>query len=86
VAAHFAAQLALIAFAVMQVQGMVLRGDFSTVIKTGLIAAGAFFLLGLITGEVARRIVEETAEREFQQMINAQSTDEPPEAAPKDSN
>ena len=85
-AAHFAAQLALIAFAIVEVQGLIVRGDFSAVTKAGLIAAALFFALGLVTGELARRIMEETAGRELEQMIAASAAkDSTDEASARDS-
>ena len=81
-AGHFAAQLALIAFAVCEARGLLSGADFVPTTRTALLAACALALLGFVTGELARRIVEESALREFQTAVNAnESTDQPDEAS-----
>jgi hypothetical protein len=74
VAAHFAGQLALLAFAVAELRGLLLGGDFSAATKTALLAAAALFALGLVAGSLARRIVEESARQEFLAYVTANET------------
>jgi hypothetical protein len=71
VAAHFAGQLALLAFAVAELRGLLLGGDFSAATKTALLAAAALFAVGLVTGRLAQRVVEEAARQEFLAHVTA---------------
>jgi hypothetical protein len=59
VAQEYAVRLALIAFATAAIQGLVMRADFQPALKSALTAALAFYVLGWLCGEMARRIVEE---------------------------
>lgn len=70
-AAHFAGQLALLAFAVAELRGLLLGGDFSAATKTALLAAAALFAVGLVTGRLAQRVVEEAARQEFLAHVTA---------------
>ncbi len=65
VAANFACQFALIAFAVAELRGVMLGGDFPAATKIAFLAGLLFFLLGLVIGELARRLAEESARYEF---------------------
>ncbi len=56
---QFAQRLALIAFATAVLRGLVCGADFFGTIQTALIAIGAFYALGWLVGEAARRLVEE---------------------------
>ena len=78
-AAQFAGRLALIAFAITEARGLLVGGDFNSVTKAALLATAVFFLLGLLTGELARRVVEESATREFEEALLKQQPqqDEP---------
>lgn len=69
VAAQFAVRLALIAFAVAELRGAMLGGDFSAATKGALLAFAASFALGLVAGELARRVVEESGRREFEERL-----------------
>jgi hypothetical protein len=60
VAQEYAFRLALIAFATAAVQGLVMRAAFQPALKSALAAAFAFYVLGWLCGEMARRIVEES--------------------------
>jgi len=60
VAQEYAVRLALIAFATAAIQGLVMRADFQPALKSALAAAFAFYVLGWLCGEMARRIVEES--------------------------
>jgi len=65
VAKVFAARLSLITFTAVVIDslisGMAFRDGIGSAMSTGAIAFG----LGLIVGELARRIIEENAEAEF---------------------
>jgi hypothetical protein len=65
VAVQFASRLSLIAFATMSVRGIVTGADFEGALKTALLAAAAFYGLGLIVGEMARRVVEESVTKDL---------------------
>lgn len=68
-AAPFAVRLALIAFAVAELRGVLLGGDFSATTKDAFAAFVALFALGLVAGEMMRRVVEESARREFEEHL-----------------
>jgi hypothetical protein len=59
VATQFAKRLALIAFATAALRGLFCEADFFATMQTALVALGVFYVLGLVLGEAARRIVEE---------------------------
>ena len=62
VSQEYAVRLALIAFATAAIQGLVMKADFEPALKSALAAAAAFYFLGWLCGEMARRIVEESVE------------------------
>jgi len=70
VAKMFATRLSLIAFTVAVIEAIVLGQSF----QDGLVAAGTraawFFGIGLIVGEICRRVVEENAAAEFASLGN----------------
>jgi len=57
---EYAVRLALIAFATAAVQGLFARSAFEPALKLALGAAGAFYVLGWVCGEMARRVIEES--------------------------
>ena len=59
VATQFAKRLALIAFATAALRGLFCEADFFATMQTALVSLGTFYVLGLVLGEAARRIVEE---------------------------
>jgi len=61
-ARQFATRLALIAFATSVLRGLILGGDFEACIKTALGVMAVFFAVGLMLGELARRLVEDSIE------------------------
>jgi hypothetical protein len=63
VANDYAARLALIAFATAAIQGLFTRAAFEPALKTALAATAAFYVLGWLCGEMARRLVEEGVQR-----------------------
>ena len=70
-AVQFAARLALVAFAAMNLQGSLAGSDLPGVLQTALIVAALFFLVGLIIGDISRRVVEENVEKELQSLLTS---------------
>lgn len=58
-AEQYAPRLALIAILAVIGRGILSGGDFAATVKTAAIAAAAFFLIGWLVGEIARRLIEE---------------------------
>lgn len=58
-AAQYAPRLALIAVLTVLGRGLLGDGDFAGTVQTAAVAAAAFFAVGLLVGEIARRLVEE---------------------------
>ena len=56
---QFAPRLALIAVMTVFGRGMLAGGDFAGTVRTAAVAAVVFFVLGLLVGEIARRLIEE---------------------------
>ncbi len=69
-ALHYAFRLSLIAFATESVRGIFSHADFIGATQSALIAAVLFFGLGLVLGEVATRLVEESARASFEKWKN----------------
>ena len=69
-ALHYAFRLSLIAFATESVRGIVTHADFIGATQSALLAAVLFFGLGLVLGEVATRLVEESARASFEKWKN----------------
>jgi hypothetical protein len=65
VAVQFAGRLSLIAFATALVRGAICGAEFEATLQTALVALAAFYGLGLVFGELARRVTEEAAQAEF---------------------
>jgi hypothetical protein len=65
VSTQFAGRLSLIAFATAAVRGLWFQADFLGTIQTALVSLGVFYVLGLVIGEAARRIVEENAKADL---------------------
>ena len=70
VAVHFAGRLSLIAFATAAARGVLAGWDFQGSLQTALISLGVFYGLGLVLGDLARRVVEENAQTEVAVIIN----------------
>lgn len=58
-AEQYAPRLALIAVLTVLGRGMLCGGDFVGTVQMAAVAAVVFFALGLLVGEIARRLVEE---------------------------
>ena len=72
-ASQFAYRLSLIAFATTTVRGLLSGADFYGTIQTALAALGLFFLAGLVLGELARRVIEESVDTQIARSIAAAS-------------
>src|SRR5580704_13552500 len=71
VATQFAKRLALIAFATAALRGLFCEADFLATMQTALVSLGAFYVLGLVMGEAARRIIEENIKSELARQLQA---------------
>jgi hypothetical protein len=74
VATQFAKRLALISFATAALRGLFGEADFFATMQTALVSLGAFYVLGLVLGEVARRIVEENIRTQLARQIETART------------
>ncbi len=61
----FGLRLSLIAFSVIAFDGLLRGGTFEDTVRLALIVGAVFWGLGLLMGEVARRVVEENVEAEL---------------------
>jgi hypothetical protein len=73
VSTQFASRLSLIAFATAAVRGLLSQADFYGTIQTALVALGVFYVLGLVIGDAARRIVEENAKADLVERFSSAS-------------
>ncbi|MFK7777349.1 MAG: hypothetical protein QM501_04420 [Gimesia sp.] len=69
-ALHYAFRLSLIAFATESVRGILSHTDFIGATQSALVAAVIFFGLGLVLGEIATRLVEESERAIFEKWKN----------------
>jgi hypothetical protein len=74
VATQFAKRLALISFATAALRGLFCEADFFATMQTALVSLGAFYVLGLVLGEVARRIVEENIRTQLARQVETART------------
>jgi hypothetical protein len=81
VATQFASRLGLIAFATAALRGLFCGSDFFGTLQTALIGLGTFYVLGLVMGEAARRIVEENVKGELLQRLGSATGKELPASA-----
>ena len=65
---QFATRVSMIAFATVCLRGMLLGSEFLGTIRTALLAGACFYCLGAILGEIARRVVEESVQSEFEKL------------------
>jgi ABC-type Fe3+-siderophore transport system permease subunit len=65
VAVSFAKRLVLVVFAALTLRGLVSGAGFEATLWTALVSIPTFLLVGLVCGELARRIVEEQVDREL---------------------
>ena len=69
-AVQFGYRLALISFATVALEGALTGTDFEGSLRAALLAGVVFFVLGLICGELARRVVEEQVAAELEQILS----------------
>ncbi|MCA9067344.1 MAG: hypothetical protein KDA84_00370 [Planctomycetaceae bacterium] len=72
----FGLRLAVIAFSVKCLTGVIDGQDFETTIQSALLAGGIFWGLGLILGELARHVIEEHVRAEFEETTKTTSAKE----------
>lgn len=77
-ATQFAGRLALISFATSSLRGLYCGADFYGTIQAALVSLGVFYVLGLVIGEAARRIVEENLRAELAMQLASASAHKPP--------
>ena len=73
VSTQFAGRLSLIAFATVVLRGLLGEADFFGTIQTALVSLGVFYVLGLVVGEAARRVVEENAKADLVERLGSTS-------------
>ena len=73
-AIQFAYRLALIACATALARGAIGGLDFRGTVQTALVVLAAFFGLGLVLGELARRVIEEHVQTEWRRRKSAQQS------------
>ena len=71
-AVQYASRLSLVAFATAAVRGLLMRSELVAALQASLLAAAAFYGLGLLLGDLARRLVEEHARAEFERITSGQ--------------
>jgi hypothetical protein len=55
-------------FAVLTIRGLITGADFEGTLKWALAAAALFFPLGLVIGDLARKLAEDNAHSEFSRL------------------
>ncbi len=63
----------MITFATVCLRGMLQGSEFLGTIRTALFAGAGFYCLGAIIGEIARRVVEESVQSEFEKLFATES-------------
>ena len=76
-ASLFASRLSLIAFATVSVRGVITGAEFEGTLKSALFAAVVFYGLGLVVGELARRVIEDNVRSEFERLITENANNNP---------
>ncbi|MBW3539964.1 MAG: hypothetical protein KY476_06830 [Planctomycetes bacterium] len=73
-AAAFAGRLSLIAFATVALRGAIAGADLEGGLYAALVAAGAAFAVGMVTGLLARWVVEEDVRTEWERLSTDANT------------
>ena len=73
-ALHTASRLALIAFATVALRGVLDGSEFRTVLILAIKIGVAFFGIGLIVGELARRLLEDIVISKIKKVIDENAT------------
>jgi len=69
VAAEFASRLALIAFFVVCLRGLIAQSDFFAVARSGLLTATAAFVVGWLLGYLADLLTRELAQSDVARLL-----------------
>lgn len=73
-ALHTACRLALIAFATVALRGTLDGSEFRTVLILAIKIGAAFFGIGMIIGELARRLLEDIVISKIKKVIDENAT------------
>ena len=73
-ALHTACRLALIAFATIAFRGVLDGSEFRTVLILAIKIGAAFFGIGMIIGELARRLLEDIVISKIKKVIDENAT------------
>ena len=73
-ALHTACRLALIAFATVALRGALYGSEFRTVLILAIKIGAAFFGIGMIIGELARRLMEDIVISKIKKVIDENAT------------
>lgn len=73
-ALHTACRLALIAFATVALRGALDGSEFRTVLILAIKIGAAFFGIGMIIGELARRLLEDIVISKIKKVIDENAT------------
>ena len=73
-ALHTASRLALIAFATVAFRGVLDGSEFRTVLILAIKIGAAFFGIGMIIGELARRLLEDIVISKIKKVIDENAT------------
>ena len=73
-ALHTACRLALIAFATVALRGTLDGSEFRTVLILAIKIGAAFFGIGMIIGELARRLMEDIVISKIKKVIDENAT------------
>ena len=73
-ALHTACRLALIAFATVAFRGVLDGSEFRTVLILAIKIGAAFFGIGMIIGEIARRLLEDIVISKIKKVIDENAT------------
>lgn len=72
---RFAAVSSLVVFALCLVLGMRAENTFSTTVQRALMAMGGTFVVGLVLGSVAQRMLDENLRAEEERLKKSQGSD-----------
>lgn len=68
-ALHVAHRLTLIAFATVAMRGVLDRAGLEATLNTALLAGAIAFPIGLVLGDLARRLIEDTVRTEVERVL-----------------
>ncbi len=68
-ALHVASRLALIAFATVAMRGVLDRAGLEATLHAALVASAIVFPIGLVLGDLARRLIEDIVHMEVERVL-----------------